>query len=103
MVYSAVLAACSTDDRGFEPTTFTNVCGHVCKYVDQKDSVAMLTSIQSAGVAPEVNLRNSLHAGDKARKRGIHLALRPRGDVSKTPKPRYQWPHKKDLCPLKSF
>ena len=29
----------------------------------------MLTSIQSASVAPEVNLRNSLHAGDKARKR----------------------------------
>ena len=32
----------------------------------------MLTSIQSAGVAPEVNLRNSLHAGDKVRKQGLH-------------------------------
>ena len=28
-----------------------------CKYLDQKGSVAMLTSIESAGVAPEVNLR----------------------------------------------
>ena len=34
-----------------------NACGHVCKYVDQKGSAAMLTSIQSAGVATEVNLR----------------------------------------------
>ena len=31
----------------------------------------MLTSVQSAGVTSEVNLRNSLHTGDKARKRGI--------------------------------
>ena len=29
----------------------------ICKYVYPKGSVAMLTSIQSAGVAPEVNLR----------------------------------------------
>ena len=42
---------------GFEPRTSTNACGHVCRYVDQKGSAAMLTSIQSAGVTPEVNLR----------------------------------------------
>ena len=35
----------------------SNACRHVCKYVDQKSLAAMLTSIQSAGVAPEVNLR----------------------------------------------
>ena len=63
-----MLAACGTDGRGFEPRTSTNACGHICRYVDQKGSAAMLTSIQSAGVAPEVNLRNSLHTGDKARK-----------------------------------
>ena len=34
----------------------TNACGHICKYVDQKGSAAILTSIQS-GVAPEMNLR----------------------------------------------
>ena len=39
----------------------------------------MLTSTQSAGVAPEVNLRNSLHAGDKARKRGIHPGFETQG------------------------
>ena len=27
------------------------------------------------------------------------LALKPRGDVTRSPKQGYQWPHKKDLCP----
>ena len=40
---------------------------------------AMLTSIQSAGVAPEVNLRNSWHAGNKACKRGIHSGFKTQG------------------------
>ena len=43
---------------------------------------AMLTSIQSAGVAPEVNLRNSWHAGDKAHKQGIHPSFETHGRVS---------------------
>ena len=56
MVYSAVPAACYTDGYGFESQASTNVFGHVCQYVDQKGSAAMLTSIQSAGES-EVNLR----------------------------------------------
>ena len=39
----------------------------------------MPTSIQSAGVAPEVNLRNSWHTGDKARKRGINPGFETQG------------------------
>ena len=39
----------------------------------------MLTSIQSAGVAPEVNLRNSWHAGDEAHKQGIHPGFETQG------------------------
>ena len=39
----------------------------------------MLTSIQSAGVAPEVNLRNSWHADDEACKRGIHPGFETQG------------------------
>ena len=46
-----------TDGHGFESLTSTNACGHVYKYVDQKGSAAMLTSIQSAGVTSEVNLK----------------------------------------------
>ena len=79
VVYSTVLAVCSMDGHGFEPQTSTNACGHVCRYVDQKGSAAMLTPIQSAGVAPEVNLRNSLHAGDKVCKRGIHPGFETQG------------------------
>ena len=45
-------AACSI--KGLSPT---NVCRYVCKYVGQKGSAAMLTSLWSAGVTPEVNLR----------------------------------------------
>ena len=53
-------ATCGTDGRGFNPPPppQTNACGHIiCKYVDRKGSAAMVASVQSAGVAPEVNLR----------------------------------------------
>ena len=79
VVYSAVLAACGTDGRGFKSQTFINACRHICRYVDQKGLAAMLTSIQSAGVAREVNLRNSLHIGDKAHKWGIHPGFETQG------------------------
>ena len=38
--------------------------------VDQNSSAAIVTAKRSAGVAPEVNLRNLLRQGDKACKRG---------------------------------
>ena len=38
---TAVLVACGTDGRGFEPRTSTNACGHVCKYMYRKGSAAM--------------------------------------------------------------
>ena len=49
----------------------TNACIYVCKYADKKPSSAtMLGTKRSAGVTQEVNLRNPLHTGDKACKRG---------------------------------
>ena len=42
------------------------ILAHKC--MDQKGSVAMLAAETSAGVTTEVNLRNAMHAGDKARK-----------------------------------
>ena len=62
----------------------------------------MLTSIQSAGVAPEVNLRTSAQARKHASKKST-LALKPRADVTRSLKQGYQWPHKKDSCPPKIF
>ena len=40
------------------------------------------------------------HTSKKARK-GSTLALKPRADVTRSPKQGYQWPHGKDLCPQK--
>ena len=56
----------------------------------------MLTSIQSAGVTPEVNLRNSTQARKHASEKPT-LALKPRADISRSPKQGYHWPHEKDL------
>ena len=36
-------------------------------------------------------------------KKGSSLALKPRADVTRSPKQGYQWPHKKELCPQKFF
>ena len=41
-------------------------------YVDQKGLVPMLAINRPAGVALEVNLRNTLHVDDKACKQVIH-------------------------------
>ena len=49
----------------------TNACIHV-QICGSNSSAAMLVTKWSAGVAPEVNIRNLLRAGDEAYKRGIH-------------------------------
>ena len=73
----------------------------ICKYMDWKGSATMLTSIQSAGVAPEMNLRIT---GKKALK-GSTLALKPRADFNRSPKQGYEkllpspTPTIKELCP----
>ena len=57
----------------------------------------MLTPIQSAGVAPEVNLRQ------ESMQKGSTLALKPRADITRSPKQGYQLTHEKDKCPPKFF
>ena len=71
----------------------------ICRYMDQK---GLLTSTQSAGVAPEGNLRNRIQARKRASENST-LALKPRSDIPRSPKQWYQWPHEKDLCPPKIF
>ena len=39
----------------------------------------------------------------KQASKGSTLALKPRGDATRSPKQGYQWPHEKDLCPPKIF
>ena len=104
MVYSAVLTAQTVMGSSPKPPPML-VNEYICKYVDQKGSAAMLTSIQSTGVTPEVNLRITQvrkNTGEKAH-RGSTLALKPRADVTRSPKQGYQWPHNKDVCPPENF
>ena len=44
---------------------------------------------------PEVNLRNPFRTVDEAHKQGNALALKPTGDVTRSPKQGYQWPTKR--------
>ena len=69
--------------------------------MDQKGLTAMLTSMRSAGVALKVNLR--ITQVRKYASEGSTVALKPRADVTRSPKQGYQWPHKTDLCPPKVF
>ena len=61
----------------------------------------MLTSIHSAGVAAEVNLR--IIQARKYTKKGSTLTLKPRANITRSLKQGYQWSHEKDLRGLGSF
>ena len=101
VVYSTVVAACSTDGCGFgHRQTSTNACEHVCRYMDRKDLAAMLTSIQSAGVTSEVNLRI---AQTRKHARGSTLALKPRADCRQKCKTGVSVAPQKGLMSSKNF
>ena len=65
------------------------------RYVKQNGSAAMLAAKRSAGVTLEVNLGEHLTHIPLS---SANEALKPRGDVTRSPKEGYQWPHEKDLC-----
>ena len=56
----------------------TNGCSNVYKYMEQKRFAAMLATKMSSGVAPEVNLKNPLHAGMEA-------CQKPGADITSSP------------------
>ena len=56
-------------------------------YVDQKGLAAMLAIKRTAGITPEVNLRNSLHEGNKACKQGIRPDFETQGRLYKKSNP----------------
>ena len=60
-----ILSLQPTAKNKLSPINALQVCG-------SKGLAAILTTIQSAGVAPEVNLGHSLHTGEKTHKQGIH-------------------------------
>ena len=61
------------------------------------------TSIQSAGVVPEVNLRNSWHAGKKACKQGIHPGFETQGRRHQKSKTGVSVAPRKGLMSSKNF
>ena len=64
-------------------------------YVDRNGLAVILAAKRSAGVTPEVDLGNLLHAGNKACERESTMALKPRADITRSPKQEYQWPTKR--------
>ena len=61
-----------------------------------KQLAAMLAIYTDRGVTPEVNLRERISRipPQSLNKAEPTLALKPKGDVTRSPKQRYQWPHK---------
>ena len=55
----------------------------------------MMAAKISAGVAPDVHLKDQLHADSKACKWGIYLGF-VKADLTRRPKQWYQWPHNKE-------
>ena len=66
---------------------------------------AMLVLYTGTGVAPEVNLREHITGTPlpSTNKAEPTLALKPRGDVTRSPKQGYQWPHKWTCVQQKKF
>ena len=70
----------------------------VCRYVEENSLAALLAAKRSAGVAPEVNVREHVaHMSPPSMNKAPTLASRPSGDVTRSPKQGYHWPHKKDM------
>ena len=67
---------------------------------DRKGSVTVLATKRSAGVAPDVDLRNPLDAGDKVCK-GPTLALKHRTDMTRSQNRSISGPAKrKSFCDI---
>ena len=66
------------------------------RYVEENGLATILATKRSAGVTPEVNLCEPSHVClCQVQIRLLTLALKPRGDTTRSPKQWYQWPHKK--------
>ena len=72
--------------------THVQVCG--LKRLGHHADICMVSRCHTRGESED-------HSSEKAHK-GSTLALKPRADVTRSPKQGYQWPHEKDLCPPKT-
>ena len=74
-----------------------------CRYVEEIGLAVILAAKRSAGVTPEVNFIDLVTPTPPPSINKAALALKPRGDITRSPKQGYQWPHKMDLCPPEIF
>ena len=90
------------------PPTKQEVCGSNPTSAETciwgKQLAAMLAIYTGRGVTPEVNLREHIShmPQQSSNKAAPTLALKPRGDVTRSPKQGYQWPQKW-TCVLQKF
>ena len=60
----------------------------------------MLAVKRSAGVAPEMNLKERTpHTPPPSSNKAVNSDFESHLDVTRSPKQGYQWPIKKDMCP----
>ena len=98
VVYIAMVVARTVvgSSPGLDRTS-TNSCRHICISGSKRLGChADLYTVSRCHTRGE----SENHTSEKACK-GSTLALKPRADVTRSPKQGYQWPHKKDLCPTK--
>ena len=67
------------------------------RYVENNGSAAVLSAKSSAGVTPEVNLRECVTCTPPP------STNKPRVGITEIPKLGYQWPNNKDFCPSNFF
>ena len=66
-------------------------------YEEENGSAAMLTTRRSAGVTLDMNLIDCVtHIPPPNANKAAHSGLKPREDVTRSPKQGNQWPHKND-------
>ena len=75
------------------------MCVHACTSMwIKKGSAAMLAVKRSAGVTRGESEESVVYRQENIQARESNLILKPREDVTRSPKQGYQWPHKKDWC-----
>ena len=92
MVHSAVLKAWTGVGSNLKPLP---MLADTSNWIQK----TQLASMQSAGVTSQVNLRHSVQSRKHASQKST-LALKPRADITRSPKQGYQLAPKSDIVPM---
>ena len=101
MVYRAMFATCSIDCHGFEPPNL-HQCLQTCLQVYGSKRLSCHADPNTVNRCHTRGESEEQCAGKKVWKIST-LVLKPRADITRSPKQVYQWPHEKNVCPPKRF